>query len=174
MPPLPSYLLGLGDAVFDGWAAGVSLTLNSWNYVSNEFAYTQQQTKFDLLAITVSSDPQKEPDLEVDTVGLTTRQAEYNMLFHALPRKSRFRPYIAVGPALQLISLAGAPLKQPSGYFKLGLSNIGLVKAAFDFGTVTPLDGGGVFQPALQYGGGIKYRILPRLMIRAGCPGIPQ
>jgi hypothetical protein len=113
---------------------------------------------------TSSSGPQ-EPG--TGPVGLSTRQAEYNMLFHARPRKSRFRPYFAVGPDLQLIKLAAAPLKNPSGYFRLGLSNVGILQAAFNFGSVPPLDGGGIFQPALQYGGGIKYRLLPRLTMRA-------
>jgi hypothetical protein len=82
------------------------------------------------------------------------------------PRKSRWRPYISAGPAFQLLALSNAPLKKPDGYFKLGLSNIGLIKAAFDFGNTPPLNGGGIFQPALQYGAGIKYRVTPRVMIR--------
>jgi hypothetical protein len=48
----------------------------------------------------------------------------------------------------------------------LGLSNIGLIKAASDFGNTPPLNGGGIYQPALQYGGGFKYRVLPRLSLR--------
>lgn len=67
---------------------------------------------------------------------------------------------------MQLLSLSDAPLKKPSGCFRLGLSNIGLIKAAFDFGSTTPLDGGS-FQLGVQYGAGIKYRVLPRLTRRA-------
>jgi hypothetical protein len=166
-PAKPAFFIGLGDAAYDGWAAGVSLTLNSWNWVSNEFAYYRQQTKFDLLALTISSDPQAEPTIDYATVGLVTRQAEYNTLLNFRPRKSRWRPYIAAGPVLQLIALSEAPLKKPNGYFRLGLSNIGLIQAAFDFGNTPPLDGGGIFQLGLQYGGGIKYRVHPRIMLRA-------
>jgi hypothetical protein len=165
-PDAHTFIQAFADTATDGWAAGVSLTLNSWNWISNEFAYTQQQTKY-LLYIpgyTSGSGPQ-EPG--TGPVGLSTRQAEYNMLFHARPRKSRFRPYFAAGPDLQLIKLAAAPLKKPSGYFSLGLSNVGILQAAFNFGSVPPLDGGGIFQPGLQYGGGIKYRLLPRLTMRA-------
>ena len=72
----------------------------------------------------------------------------------------------AAGPVLQLLALSDAPLKKPSGYFRLGLSNIGLIKAAFDFGNTPPLDGGGIFQVGVQYGGGIKYRIRPRITLR--------
>jgi hypothetical protein len=165
-PDAHTFIQAFADTATDGWAAGVSLTLNSWNWISNEFAYTQQQTKYVLYipGYTSSGGPQ-EPG--TGPVGLSTRQAEYNMLFHARPRKSRFRPYFAVGPDLQLIKLAAAPLKNPSGYFRLGLSNVGILQAAFNFGSVPPLDGGGIFQPALQYGGGIKYRLLPRLTMRA-------
>ena len=59
------------------------------------------------------------------------------------------------------------PLKKPAGVYALGLKNIGLIKAAFDFGSTPPLDGGGIFQFGLQYGGGIKYRVSPRVMLRA-------
>jgi hypothetical protein len=89
------------------------------------------------------------------------------MLFNLRPRESRWRPYIAAGPVLQLIALSNAPLKKPAGYFQLGLSNIGLIKAAFDFGNTPPLNGGGIFQFGLQYGGGIKYRVKPRITLRA-------
>ncbi len=166
-PNEPDYFIGLGDGVFDGWAAGISLTLNSWNYVSNEFSYMRQQTKFDLVALSISTDPATEPEVDSQIVGLVTRRAAYNTVFNLRPRKSRWRPYLAAGPVVQLLSLSNAPLKKPSGYFRLGLSNIGLIKAAFDFGSTTPLDGGGIFQLGVQYGGGIKYRVLPRLTMRA-------
>jgi hypothetical protein len=58
-------------------------------------------------------------------------------------------------------------LKQPNEIFRLGLSNIGLIQAAIDFGGTPPLNGGGIYQPALQYGGGFKFRVTPRLMMRA-------
>jgi LssY C-terminus len=165
-PDEPFYVLGLGDDVYDGWAAGVSLTLNSWNWVSNEFTYMRQQTKFDLFALVFSTDPDQEPVLDLRTVGLATRRVAYNTVLNLRPRRSRWRPYFTAGPAFQLIALANAPLKQPSGFFRLGLSNIGLIKAAFDFGSTPPLDGGGIFQLGLQYGAGFKYRLLPRLTMR--------
>jgi hypothetical protein len=168
----PNYLLGLGDAVFDGWAAGVSLTLNTNNWISNEFSYMRQQTKFDLVEFTITATAEPTPEPTPDTtdariVGLVTRRAAYNTVLNLRPRKSRWRPYISAGPVLQLVSLSNAPLKKPSGYFRLGLTNIGLIKAAFDFGSVAPLNGGGIFQLGVQYGGGIKYRVLPRLTMRA-------
>jgi hypothetical protein len=163
----PEYLIVLGDAVFDGWAAGVSLTLNTNNWISNEFSYMRQQTKFDLVEISFSSADDSDTPIDARIVGLVTRRAAYNTVLNLRPRKSRWRPYISAGPVFQLLSLSNAPLKKPSGYFRLGLSNIGLIKAAFDFGSVAPLNGGGVFQLGVQYGGGIKYRVLPRLTMRA-------
>jgi hypothetical protein len=106
-------------------------------------------------------------DLDIFPVGLVTRQFEYNLLIHPTKPTSRWRPYAAVGPVLQLVALNGAPLKKPAGPFTLGLKNIGLIKAAFDFGSTPPLDGGGIFQFGMQYGAGIKYRIRPRIMLRA-------
>jgi hypothetical protein len=94
----------------------------------------------------------------------------YDPLYKArrecLPRASWVRRYFAAGPDLQLIKLAGAPLQGPNGLFRLGLSNIGIVQASFNFGSVPPLDCDGIFQPGLQYGGGLKYRVLPRLTMR--------
>jgi LssY C-terminus/Outer membrane protein beta-barrel domain len=160
------YLIFLTDNVYDGWAAGVTLTINSWNWISNEFSYEREQTKFDLFSLEAPSDPNEPANADYQTVGLATRRFAYNTVVNLRPRKSRWRPYIDAGPAFQLIALANAPLKKPSGLFLLGLSNIGLLKAAFDFGNTPPLNGGGIFQFGLQYGAGFKYRLLPRLTMR--------
>jgi hypothetical protein len=170
----PYYELYLTDVVDDGWAAGGTVTLNSWSHFSSEFSYFREQIKYELqqynyTAVLNSAGTGYDEDesLEADRIGLVTRQFEYNLLFHARPPRSRWRPYGALGPAFQLIALNGAPLKKPAGPFTLGLKNIGLIKAAFDFGNTPPLDGGGIFQFGLQYGGGIKYRVSPRVMLRA-------
>jgi opacity protein-like surface antigen len=160
------YFINLNDDVYDGWAAGVTLTINSWNWISNEFTYTREQTKFDLYELGASGNPNEPVNTNTRTVGLTTRRFAYNAVLNLRPRKSRWRPYITAGPAFQLVALADAPLKKPSGYFVLGLSNIGLIKAAFDFGNTPPLNGGGIYQLGLQYGAGFKYRVLPRLTMR--------
>lgn len=159
------YFVNLDDTVNDGWATGVRLTVNSWNWISNEFSYTREQTKFHLYALEASGES-GEYNLNTRTAGLATRRFAYNAALNLRPRKSRWRPYLTAGPAFQLIALANAPLKKPSGYFILGASNIGLIKAAFDFGNTPPLNGGGIFQAGLQYGAGFKYRVLPRLTMR--------
>ena len=164
------YLLAMGDEVNDGWAAGVSLTVNSWKWVSNEFSYMRQQTKFLLIGISETDPcqgPTPQPALNGPPVGWATRRFAYNTVINLRPPRSRWRPYITVGPAIQLLALADTPLKSPNGYFRLGLANIGLIQAGIDFGNTPPLDGGGIYQAALQYGAGFKYRVLPRLTVRA-------
>jgi len=169
------YGLDLFDSVNDGWTAGGTVTVNSWKHFSNEFSYFRQQGKYTLGLGQYEQDPD-DPDAPIDNddetfsanrIGLITRQFEYNLLAQLRPPTSRWRPYIAVGPTFQLISLTGNALKKPAGVFTLGLKNIGLIKAAFDFGNTPPLDGGGIFQFGLQYGAGIKYRAAPHLILRA-------
>ena len=107
--------------------------------LSNEFSYFRQQVKYELwvrggghtAGETVILD---DSDLDIEKIGLVTRQFEYNLLLQPTRPASRWRPYLAVGPALQLIALNGAPLKKPAGVFTLGLKNVGLIAAAFDFG----------------------------------------
>jgi opacity protein-like surface antigen len=174
VPTKPYYELYLTDVVDDGWAGGGTVTLNSWKYFSSEFGYFREQIKYELdqynyTAVLNSAGTGYDEDesLDADRIGLVTRQFEYNLLAQARPPRSRWRPYAAVGPVFQLIALNGAPLKKPAGPFTLGLKNIGLIKAAFDFGNTPPLDGGGIFQFGLEYGAGVKYRVSPRVMVRA-------
>jgi hypothetical protein len=166
-PGLPVYSVGLADAIDGGWTAGISVTANSWRWVSNEFGYHYQRGKYTLGSFSFGGDDSIDPGILTNRVGLITRQFEYNILVHARPPESRWRPYAAVGPVLQLISLSDAPVKRASGPLRLGLQNIGILKAAFDFGSTPPLEGGGIFQVGLQYGAGIKFRVHPRITLRA-------
>lgn len=174
-PSNPAFFIVLADQVGDGWAGGGTVTVNSWRHFSNEFSYFRQQVKYELdtLNIVVPEPTQQttvtddDGELEADRIGLVTRQFEYNLLIQPTRPTSRIRPYLAVGPALQLVALNGAPLKKPAGVFNLGLKNIGLIKAAFDFGNTPPLNGGGIFHLGLQYGAGVKYRVAPRMTVRA-------
>jgi LssY C-terminus len=171
-PNKDSYFVLLLDDVGDGWSGGGSVTVNSWKHFSNEFSYFRQQVKYRLGTANVTIPPNTDvtigpEDLFVIPVGLVTRQVEYNLLIHATRPASRWRPYAAVGPVLQLLALNGAPLQKPAGPFNIGLKNIGLIKAAFDFSNTPPLDGGGIFQFGMQYGAGVKYRVSPRVIVRA-------
>jgi hypothetical protein len=165
------YELDLFDSVGDGWAAGGTVTLNSWRHFSNEFSYFRQQGKYLLETATFADDPQHPEDddlfFDAEPTGIATRQVEYNLLWKPLKPTSRWQPYLAAGPVFQLIALSDSPLKKPAGPFTLGLKNVGLIKAAFEFGSVAPLDGGGIFQFGMQYGAGIKYRVTPHTIVRA-------
>ena len=159
--------VALADEVSGGWTAGISLTSNTWRWVSNEFSYQRDKYEIGAAVFAVTGEQVTEPDIITDRVGLITRQFEYNLLLHLRRPESRWRPYIAAGPVLQLLSLADAPIKKPAGPFKLGAGNIGILKAAFDFGSTPPLEGGGIFQLGFQYGAGIKFRVHPRVTLRA-------
>jgi opacity protein-like surface antigen len=114
-----------------------------------------------------STSQQEISQIVFDQSGLRTSQFTYNLLFNFRPKTSRLRPYLAVGPSLSLMHLADAPIKKAPGWYRLGLANIGLISAAYNFGSDPPLDGGGIFEAGLNYGGGIRYRLTPRWMIRA-------
>jgi opacity protein-like surface antigen len=162
--------LVLANTLQDGWGLGGTVTLNPQKYLSHEFSYDYSFTGFNLAFAVVGADQTTGVELlqtELQPVGLRTSQFTYNLLVNFKPKTSRLRPYLAVGPALQLMHLSDAPVKKAPGWFRLGLSNIGLISAAYNFGSDPPLEGGGIFQAGLNYGGGVRYRLTPRWMIRA-------
>ena len=162
--------LVLANSLHDGWELGGTVTLNPYKYFSHEFSYDHSFTEFNLGLGIVGHDSTSQQDIALvffEPSALRTSQFTYNLLFNFRPRTSRLRPYIAVGPSLSLMHLAEAPIKKAPGWYKLGLSNIGLISAAYNFGSDPPLDGGGIFQVGLNYGGGVRYRLTPRWMVRA-------
>ncbi|MDQ1693636.1 MAG: hypothetical protein QOH85_1171 [Acidobacteriaceae bacterium] len=163
-------LLVLGNSLHDGWELGGTVTLNPQKYLSHEFSYDYSVTEFNLGLAVVGNDATSQEEINqvaFSPTGLRTSQFAYNLLVNFTPRTSRLRPYLAVGPSLSLMHLSDAPVKKAPGWFRLGLSNIGLISAAYNFGSDPPLDGGGIFQVGLNYGGGVRYRMTPRWMIRA-------
>jgi hypothetical protein len=165
-PEFPPHAIGLSDNIDGGWRGGISVTMNAWRWISSEFGYHVQRGKYHLKQVDIPGTIDDDLGYETYSVGLATRQFEYNVLAHARPRESRWRPYVAAGPVFQLIHLTDAPVKRAPKPFKLGLRNIGMLKAAFDFGRTAPLDGGGIYQLGLQYGAGVKFRVKPRITMR--------
>jgi opacity protein-like surface antigen len=162
--------LVLGNSLHDGWELGGTVTLNPQKYLSHEFSYDHAFTEFNLGLAVVGNDSTSQQEISqivFDQSGLHTSQFTYNLLFNFRPKASRLRPYLAVGPSLSLMHLADAPIKKAPAWYRLGLANIGLISAAYNFGSDPPLDGGGIFEAGLNYGGGIRYRLTPRWMIRA-------
>jgi opacity protein-like surface antigen len=170
--PNPDDILALvmANSLHDGWELGGTVTLNPQKYLSHEFSYDHSFTEFNLGLAVVGNDSTSQQEIALvvfDGSSLHTSQFTYNLLVNFRPKTSRLRPYLAVGPSLSLMHLADAPIKKAPGWYKLGLANIGLISAAYNFGSTPPLDGGGIFQPGLNYGGGVRYRLTPRWMIRA-------
>jgi opacity protein-like surface antigen len=168
-PPGQQVIVGLGNSLQNGWNLGASVTLDSQKYFSQEFSYNKSFTGFKMGLAVVENDSTSttvDSAFAFDISGLRTSQIAYNLLIHAVPKTARLRPYIAVGPALQLMHLSDAPIKKAPSYWKLGLSNIGLLSAAYNFGSTPPLEGGGIFQVGFNYGGGVRYRLTPRWMLR--------
>ncbi len=157
-PDIPSFNLFLQNRLGSGWAIGTFVTLNSWRYFSNEFSFDYQRGSYRLGA-SFSGYPGQPPlGYQEETTGLLTNQFGYAFVANLRPREKRFRPYVAIGPAFQLLHITDNPFKSSAGIFKVGLRNVGLILAAYNFANNPPLDGGGVFQFGLQYGGGVKYR----------------
>lgn len=163
-------LIVLANSLENGWTIGGTVTLDSQKYFSHEFSYDHSFTGLKIGLGVVAGDATTESidaQFAFDIADMQTSQVAYNLLINARPKTSRWRPYVAIGPALQLMHLSDAPIKKAPNYFKLGLGNIGLISAAYNFGGTPPLEGGGIFQFGLNYGGGIRYRLTPRWMVRA-------
>jgi opacity protein-like surface antigen len=168
-PPGEQVVIALGNSLQNGWNLGASVTIDSQKYFSQEFSYNRSFSTFKMGLGVVDNDTTSgtvSNAFAFATSGLLTSQIAYNLLIHTSPKTSRLRPYFAVGPALQLMHLDEAPIKKAPNYWKLGLSNIGLLSAAYNFGSTPPLDGGGIFQVGFNYGGGVRYRVTPRWMVR--------
>jgi hypothetical protein len=168
-PPGEQVVIALGNSLHNGWNLGASVTIDSQKYFSQEFSYNRSFSTFKMGLSVVDNDTTSgtvQNAFAFSTTGLLTSQIAYNLLIHTRPKTSRLRPYFAVGPALQLMHLDDAPIKKAPNYWKLGLSNIGLLSAAYNFGSTPPLEGGGIFQVGFNYGGGVRYRVTPRWMVR--------
>ncbi len=155
------FAASLLDEFDNGGVAGISVTLNSWKWFSNQFNFSYTRSTWSYAELFL----QPQAETIVGDSSLATRQFEYNLLWNLRPPKSRWRPYIAAGPALVLTNLTDNPITKAAGPFKLGLQNVGLLVAAYNFGSRPPLDGGGVFSLGAVYGAGIKFRVHPRISI---------
>lgn len=165
-PDIPSFTLLLQNRLHNGFAVGTSVTLNTWKYFSNEFSFDYQRGKYRLGAQVSGFNGVEPVGYQEETTGLLTNQFGYATLINLRSREKRLRPYIAVGLAFQLLHITDAPFKSSAGIFKVGLRNVGLILAAYNFANNPPLDGGGVFQFGFQYGAGVKYRVTRRWMAR--------
>ncbi len=170
----PAYLLALGNEHNDGWTLGGSVTLDTRAHLAHEFSFDYNRTGFmlefadvDLSSAGGTTDPTTAANFGFREVALSTTEVAYALQYLPLRRESRWRPYVSVGPSLRLMHLTDAPITRASPWFRLGLGTIGSLAAAYEFGSTPPLEGGGLFQPGLQYGAGVKYRVSRHVLVRA-------
>ena len=131
-----------------GAILGSSVTLHPSAFLSHELYFGTVQANL------LTGD---DPDPQVDRIKM--RMAGYQLEGNLAPRHWRVRPFLSVGGSLTTYSFKNIKLSKKDGVFKFGLRRIGTVVNAFNSSGVAPLDGGTVFQPALTYGGGMKFRI---------------
>ena len=151
-----SFTFAVGNSLEGRWTIFPRITFNHGNRLGHEFGY-----EYTRAALTFIS-----PEFGNSSSPADIRRFSYNLLYHFRGRYSRVRPYVAIGPALQLTKLTDSVIHQRT-YYKFGLKNLGMFTAAWDLGSKPPLEGGGIFQPALQYGGGIKWYFSSRFSLRA-------
>ena len=143
-----------------GWSLAPKVTLNTNRHVSHEFGYTFNSSD---IAIRLEN-----PLLEAQQITgpANIRQFSYNVLVHARPKGARIRPYGAIGPALQIIRVS-EQVTNSRGVFRFAFKQVGVIAGAWNFGSRPPFEGGGVFQPALQYGGGVGFYLTEHFVVRA-------
>ena len=152
--PGESLTLQAANRVSPGFTLGGGVTLHQFRWYSHELGFGYQRGSYRMELQGPSSVAEQDS-------GFLTRRFSYNGLVHLRPRESRWRPYVAAGPVLQLVHLTHAPFTKARGIFRFGLNNVGMFRAAYGFGSEPPLAGGGIFQTGLQFGGGVRYRVSP-------------
>jgi hypothetical protein len=132
------------------------VTLNSRRFISNEFFYTAVYGRLQVGSGDV-----------IATERLRIREAGYNLLVNFLRKNFVVRPYLAVGPSLTSYQYANLNVNTRAGIFQFGLRHVGAIKTAVNRAGVAPLDGGTIFRPGLNYGGGIRVRVYRQIVFRA-------
>lgn len=143
-----------------GWNVAGTTTFNAHRHFSHELGFTLNTStlRVDLVNPIVPTS-RVEGDLQI-------RQFHYALLAHLRPNGARLRPYVAVGGGLQVIRLTES-IAQGNTVLKLAFKEANILYSAFRFAGEPPLQGGGIFQPTLNYGAGIKYHVTRRFVVRA-------
>ena len=143
-----------------GWNMAFNATFNAHKHFSHELGFTLNQTELSVDMISLQQPPEriKGP--------ADIRQFHYALLAHLRPNGARFRPYGAIGGGMQVIRLKEA-VESGNALLKFAFKEANALVSAFTFGSTPPLEGGGIFQPTLHYGGGVKYHLTRRLVLRA-------
>jgi opacity protein-like surface antigen len=131
--------LGTADAgIRNRFAAGLIVGEDISNYVSGEVRYLYQDGHPFLQA------PGVKTDIQGNSHALT-----YAMLFHFKPRDHRWRPFLSGGVGAKDYVIAGpAPFPQP-------------------LPLIASLTTNDVWKVAFDVGGGVKFQLMPHLLLRA-------
>ncbi len=131
--------LGTAQAgIRNRFAAGITLGDDFSEYVSAEFDYLYHDGHPFLQA----------PGVKVDIQGQSDALT-YGLLFHFKKRERRFRPFLAGGAGAKEYIIAGpAPYPQP-------------------IPQIASLTTNDVWKVAFTVGGGVQYRLIPHMLLRA-------
>jgi hypothetical protein len=157
-----------GNRIRPGAAFGTTVTFYSTPKVAHEFGFHYLRGTYELGLQRIAPQGAEEiPGFEEQKTGVLTRQFSYSTIWN-LRRlgRNRVQPFLAVGPSFQLVHFTAAPFRRARGLFRLGLSNVGMLRAAYNFGSAAPLEGGGIFQLGAQFGAGVKVQVSRRWLLR--------
>lgn len=143
---------GLGYQLANGGAFGARVTGNFWRYVGIEPAYT-----YSVNNMRFQSRVGTPPGVGPFSFGNRLNQYTLNLVGYFTPRGSRFRPFVTIGGGAADfsptdIAISNAKLPANAVYGAQGLKSSLL--------------------PALNYGGGIKYKLNDRFGLRADVRGL--
>jgi hypothetical protein len=142
------------------WNVALKATLHPHRFISHEFGFTFSNTTLEVTATSPIASPE---DLDAPA---HIRQFSYTLIANGTPNGSRWRPYAAIGPALQMIRLTGG-VGGGTSFPRIAFRDVGLIARTWDFGSDPPLEGGNIFQPALVYGAGFQFHATPHVLVRA-------
>ncbi len=148
------------NSLRNGWNLAANITFNAHRHFSHELGFTLNKTQ-----VKVSLENSLIPPGIVKT-DAQIRQFHYALLFHPLPNGARLRPFLAFGSGIQLIRTVESA-QSSNSLLKFSFKELNALYSAYRFGGDPPFEGGGIFQPTLHYGGGIKYHWTRRIVLRA-------
>lgn len=147
-------LLDAETSLANGWSIAPKVTFNHGRFLAHEFGYTYASSEVRIQL----------PDSGLSApIGIS--QFNYNLLVNLTRNGARIRPYLAAGPAMQTLRLKEATTGT-SRALRFAFSEARFLVSTWEFGTRPPLEGGGVFQFAGQWGGGVKVHLTPHILWR--------
>jgi opacity protein-like surface antigen len=164
-------LLDLGDGptnlpyatsrqrVGEGFEWGSTVEVAMGRYVSSAVSFTSSSADY---FIDFKGTVDQTSDL-LDAP-MTIRAVSYAFTAHARPAGARMRPFAFIGPALLSMRLSEG-LKR-GRRFRLPFRELGVLERAWELGHIPVLEGGTWYHWGVRYGGGVKLRLMERLLCR--------